>query len=70
MVSSSDQLDELRSKNASEDASIDPKEKLHLVKYVKIDGKIMKLWECGICKDFFFKQICKFRFSIYTIYHI
>jgi hypothetical protein len=29
---------------------IDPKEKLHLVKYVKIDGKIVKLWECGICK--------------------
>jgi len=30
---------------------IDPKDKLHLVKYVKIDGKIVKLWECGICKS-------------------
>ena len=29
---------------------IDPKDKLHLVKYVKIDKEIVKLWECGICK--------------------
>ena len=50
MVSCQKELEELRNENAGEDASIDPKDKLHLVKYVKINGKVMKLWECGICK--------------------
>ncbi len=36
---------------------IDPKDKLHLVKYVKIEGRILKLWECGICNSFFFHYL-------------
>jgi len=53
IVSCQGELDDLRQKNANEDAMIDPKDKLHLVKYVKIDKEIVKLWECGICaKDF------------------
>ncbi|XP_076648487.1 uncharacterized protein LOC143356568 [Halictus rubicundus] len=31
----------------------DPRSKLHFVKYLKRDGKTLKIWECGICsKDF------------------
>ncbi|KAI9558792.1 hypothetical protein GHT06_015581 [Daphnia sinensis] len=53
IVSCQEELEELRNQSANEDGLIDPKDKLHLVKYVKIEGKILKLWECGICaKDF------------------
>lgn len=27
----------------------DPRSKLHFVKYLKRDGKTLKIWECGIC---------------------
>lgn len=49
-MSCQEELEELRKQNEVEDAMIDPKDKLHLVKYVKMDGRIVKLWECGICK--------------------
>ncbi|XP_046460087.1 zinc finger protein 343-like isoform X3 [Daphnia pulex] len=53
IVSCQEELEELRNQSANEDMLIDPKDKLHLVKYVKIEGRILKLWECGICaKDF------------------
>lgn len=50
IVSCQEELEELRNQSANEDILIDPKDKLHLVKYVKIEGRILKLWECGICK--------------------
>lgn len=28
----------------------DPRSRLHFVKYLKRDGKTLKIWECGICK--------------------
>lgn len=27
----------------------DPRSRLHFVKYLKRDGKTLKIWECGIC---------------------
>lgn len=28
----------------------DPRSRLHFVKYLKRDGKTLKIWECGICE--------------------
>lgn len=28
----------------------DPRSRLHFVKYMKRDGKTIKIWECGICE--------------------
>ena len=28
----------------------DPRSRLHYVKYLKRDGKTLKIWECGICE--------------------
>lgn len=28
----------------------DPRSRLHFVKYLKRDGKSLKIWECGICE--------------------
>ena len=28
----------------------DPRSRLHFVKYMKKDGKTIKIWECGICE--------------------
>jgi hypothetical protein len=28
----------------------DPRSRLHYVKYLKREGKTLKIWECGICK--------------------
>ncbi len=50
VVSCQEELEHLRNQNAEEGEIVDPKEKLHLVKYVKMEGKVLKIWECGICK--------------------
>ena len=51
IVSSQEELEELRNQNAEEGILVDPKEMVHLVKYVKVEGKVLKIWECGICKE-------------------
>lgn len=28
----------------------DPRSRLHYIKYLKKEGKPMKMWECGICE--------------------
>lgn len=36
----------------------DPRSRLHFVKYLKRDGKTLKIWECGICKYLNFDPYC------------
>ncbi|XP_031771363.1 uncharacterized protein LOC100871569 [Apis florea] len=39
----------------------DPRSKLHFVKYLKRDGKTLKIWECGICSKEFRHQYTLMR---------
>lgn len=36
----------------------DPRSRLHFVKYMKRDGKTIKIWECGICESFLYSICC------------
>ncbi|XP_066596094.1 zinc finger protein Gfi-1b-like [Prorops nasuta] len=39
----------------------DPRSRLHFVKYLKRDGKTLKIWECGICSKEFRHQYTLMR---------
>lgn len=39
----------------------DPRSRLHFVKYMKRDGKTIKIWECGICGKEFMHQYTLMR---------
>jgi hypothetical protein len=49
----------------------DPRSRLHYVKYLKRDGKTLKIWECGICNlifNQFYDQLYIFPFIFNFIY--
>ena len=54
---SEDSLDQTVSGNETESKvkidKDDPRSRLHYIKYLKREGKPLKMWECGICKCLF-----------------
>ncbi|KAL7638864.1 UNVERIFIED_CONTAM: hypothetical protein RMT77_010398 [Armadillidium vulgare] len=55
-VNESKSLNFIRKKEAEKVDKDDPRSRLHFVKYMKKDGKVIKLWECGICGKEFLHQ--------------
>ncbi|XP_031781305.1 serendipity locus protein H-1-like isoform X2 [Nasonia vitripennis] len=53
--------DRLSSANAQLIDKDDPRSRLHYVKYLKRDGKTLKIWECGICSKEFRHQYTLMR---------
>ncbi|XP_064115583.1 zinc finger and SCAN domain-containing protein 12-like [Macrobrachium nipponense] len=57
-------LDGLKSSSTQKYTHVDrddPRSRLHFVKYMKRDGKTIKIWECGICGKEFMHQYTLMR---------
>ena len=52
----------------------DPRSRLHYVKYLKRDGKTLKIWECGICNllfcYFLLISVCFIADDIYMFVYV